>query len=112
MAWLNINYASNILLTVPKKIIEEKLGTTANIFCYPNGGRDDFDEETISALTSLDYIASGTGMPGMDDTKCKTDMYRIRRFGLPYDLIWFKQYICGLENFKRKMLGFSFSRYK
>ena len=28
------------------------------------------------------------------------------------DPIWFKQYVCGLENFKRKILGLSFSRYK
>ena len=99
-------------LAVPKKIIEDKLGTNANIFCYPNGEANDFDEETISVLKSLNYIAAVTGTPGLDNTNDKTDMYRIRRFGLTSDPICFKQYICGLENLKRKIFGLFFNRYQ
>ena len=99
-------------LKIPKKVIEEKLGTTANIFCYPNGGFNDFDEETIMKLKALDYIAAVTGIPGINNTKGTTDMYTIPRFALPADQLFFKQYISGLENFKRKILGISFSRYK
>jgi peptidoglycan/xylan/chitin deacetylase (PgdA/CDA1 family) len=90
---------------VPKKIIEQRLGTRADVFCYPNGGQDDFNEKTISALKDSGYIAAVTGMPGFEDTMTDTDMYRIKRFHLPMDPIYFRQYISGLERFKRKALA-------
>ena len=89
---------------VSKELIESKLNTRANIFCYPNGQWDDFDEETISELKSADYIAAVMGYDGFDNTKTETDMFRLKRFGLPTDQIWFKQYICGLEHFKRRFM--------
>jgi len=98
-------------LAIPKKIIEDKLKTTADIFCYPNGGLNDFDEETISVLKSLDYSAAVTGIPGLSNTKEMTDFFRISRFALPYDEIIFKQYVSGLENFKRSVLGNLLKKY-
>jgi peptidoglycan/xylan/chitin deacetylase (PgdA/CDA1 family) len=88
----------------PKDFIESLLGKTADIFCYPNGQPRDFDEETISVLKSTGYVAAVVGYDGFDSTKEKTDMFRIKRFGLPSDPIMFKQYISGLEYFKRRYL--------
>lgn len=91
-------------LEIPKKLLEKKLGINANIFCYPNGGPEDFDERTISALKALDYIAAVTGLPGFENTMSNTKMFEIRRFHLPYNPMYFKQYISGLERFKSIIL--------
>jgi len=88
---------------IPKQYIEAKLHTKANIFCYPNGGYEDFNEETIAALKSAGYIAAVTGVSGFNDTKGKSDMYRIQRIALPNDPVYFKQYVSGLERFKRRI---------
>ena len=92
-------------LEIPKKLIEEKIGKNANIFCYPNGGPEDFDERTVSALKECGYIAAITGMPGFENTLSNTDMYGIKRFHLPYNSMYFKQYISGLERLKTKFLS-------
>jgi len=92
-------------VTVSKKVIEEKTGATADIFCYPNGQWGDFTEETIMELKAAGYIAAVMGVDGFDNTKSDTDMFRIKRFGIPYEPELFKQYICGLEFFKRRFLG-------
>lgn len=87
----------------PRRVIEGKLKNTANIFCYPNGGINDFDEETISLLKDAGYIAAVTGIPGFDHTNKNIDPFRIHRFGLPDHHLLFKQYVCGLESLKNKL---------
>jgi hypothetical protein len=89
----------------PKRLLEEKLKAPMDIFCYPNGGRADFDEETIACLKEAGYRAAVTGLTGYDDTRADNDMFRLRRFGLPGQPFHFKQYISGLERFKEKYLG-------
>ena len=92
-------------VTISKRIIESKLDTAADIFCYPNGQWNDFTEETITELKAAGYIAAVMGVDGFDNTKADTDMFRIKRFGIPYEPELFKQYISGLEFFKRRFLG-------
>jgi len=92
-------------VTVPKQVIEERLGTKADIFCYPNGQWDDFDEETIEVLKAAGYQAAVTGVEGFDDTRADNDMFRLRRFAIPDRMMWFKQYVSGLEAFKRRLRG-------
>jgi len=87
-------------LIEPKKLLEGKLNVPMNIFCYPNGRPEDYDEETIEVLKSTEYIAAVTGMAGFVNTKEKTDMYKIPRFDLPSCSRVFKQYISGLEKLK------------
>lgn len=89
----------------PKRLFEERLKAPMDIFCYPNGGRADFDEETIACLKETGYRAAVTGISGYDDTRADNDMFRLRRFALPGHPFYFKQYICGLERFKEKYLG-------
>lgn len=89
----------------PKERIAEKLGTKADIFCYPNGQRGDFDDEVIKLLKRAGYKAAVTAIEGFDDTKSTVDMYRLKRFPIPTDLSRFKQYVSGLERFKRRFLN-------
>ncbi len=92
-------------LITAKAIIENKLKSKADIFCYPNGDYGDFTEDTISILKSAGYIAAVIGVSGFYNTKSENDPFRIPRFAIPDGIIWFKQYICGLEYLKRKLLS-------
>jgi len=92
-----------IELGQPKKMIEDRLKKSANIFCYPNGQPDDFDQETIEILRSSGYIAAVVGYEGFDSSKDEIDLFRLRRFPVPSDLYHFKQYVSGLEYFKRRL---------
>jgi len=98
-----ISYEQKLIeLSEPKRLLEKKLNQNLDIFCYPNGGIDDFDEETISALKETGYTAAVTGIAGFDNTKNETDLFRVHRFSIPTKHILFKQYICGLEYFKTR----------
>ena len=88
-----------------RAVLENHLNTRCDIFCYPNGGPGDFTEDTIAALKSAGFIAAVTGIAGFDSTKGPTDLFRIRRFSIPSNEILFKQYICGLENFKARLMS-------
>lgn len=89
----------------PKRVIEGRLKSKADIFCYPNGQWEDFDEETITLLKAAGYKAAVTGMEGFDSVMAKPDMFRLRRYPIPHSQILFKQYISGLEAFKRRSLN-------
>lgn len=91
-------------VTQPKERIEAELGRPADIFCYPNGQWEDFDDEVIDELKKVGYNAAVTGMEGFDLTANETDMFRLRRWPIPYEEKHFKQYVCGLEVFKSKYL--------
>jgi len=88
-------------VSTPKSAIESRLGVEADIFCYPNGRREDFDNETIAALKSCGYMAAVTTIDGFDSTKEDADLFRLKRFGFPAEFMMFKQYVSGLERFKR-----------
>jgi peptidoglycan/xylan/chitin deacetylase (PgdA/CDA1 family) len=94
-----------IELREPKSLIEKRLGTKADIFCYPNGSWEDFTENTIAILKSSGYIAAVMGVPGFDNTKKQNDLFRLKRFVMPTESLHFKQYISGLEKFKGSILS-------
>jgi peptidoglycan/xylan/chitin deacetylase (PgdA/CDA1 family) len=87
----------------PKKLLENRLNDRADIFCYPNGQAEDFDEETIELLKKAGYIGAVTGIEGFDNTKNNPDLFRLCRYAIPHKLIIFKQYVSGLEAFKRRI---------
>ena len=89
---------------VPKALLEQKLGRPANIFCYPNGGWSDFDDETIDVLRKAGYIAAVTGITGFNLTTAENEMFKLWRFAIPDDMVTFKQHISGFERFKRRVL--------
>lgn len=83
-----------------KETISTKLNAPANIFCYPNGRREDFDHRTINALISAGYIAAFTSEEGFDIAGGAPDMYQLHRYALSNDVTRFKQVISGLEALK------------
>lgn len=87
----------------PKRILENQLNDRADIFCYPNGQAEDFDEETIELLKKAGYVGAVTGIEGFDNTKKNPDLFRLCRYAIPHKLIIFKQYVSGLEAFKRRI---------
>jgi len=87
-----------------KRVLEERLGGCRDIFCYPNGGAEDFDEEMITILKEAGYRAAVTGLPGFDSTRAGTDLFRLRRFAIPFELPTFKEYVSGLERAKTLLL--------
>jgi peptidoglycan/xylan/chitin deacetylase (PgdA/CDA1 family) len=89
---------------VPKELLEQKLGRPAVIFCYPNGGPSDFDDETIDVLKKAGYIAAVTGITGFNLTTAENEMFKLWRFAIPDDLVTYKQHISGFERFKRRVL--------
>jgi peptidoglycan/xylan/chitin deacetylase (PgdA/CDA1 family) len=89
---------------VPKELLEQKLGRPAVIFCYPNGGPKDFDDETIDVLKKCGYIAAVTGITGFNLTSTENDLFKLARFAIPDDLVTYKQHISGFERFKRRVL--------
>ncbi len=86
-----------------RECLEQHLGRTADILCYPDGAAADFDETTIECAREAGYCAAVTGMAGYDDTRKDTDLFRIRRLGLPPNPLYFKEYISGLEAFKFRL---------
>jgi peptidoglycan/xylan/chitin deacetylase (PgdA/CDA1 family) len=89
-------------LRLSRTTLETRLRRNMDIFCYPNGMDGDFDGDTIRALRESGYIAAVTAMPGFDNTREMTDLFRLRRFAIPERLEWFKQYVSGLEAIKER----------
>ena len=61
-----------------KREIEERTGKEVNTFCYPNGGRDDFNDEIIEILRKASYRAAVTTISGANRLDEK-DPYRLKR---------------------------------
>ena len=91
-------------VTESRRLLEQRLGTTADIFCYPNGGAADFDTDTIRALQEAGYRAAVTGLPGFDRTDdTSLDPFHLHRLAIPGDAVRFRQYVSGLEAFKARL---------
>jgi len=90
-------------LAESRQCLEKELKRTMDIFCYPNGGPNDVDAETIEVLKECGYRAAVTGLPGFDDSTGEIDMFMLRRYPIPYSLPVFKQIVSGLEAFKEKL---------
>ncbi len=61
-----------------RAVIEARLGERCDLFCYPNGRREDFDADTRAALRELKFRAALTTIAGANDIRC--DPLEIRRF--------------------------------
>ncbi|UCE24423.1 MAG: polysaccharide deacetylase family protein [Candidatus Zixiibacteriota bacterium] len=90
-------------LTESKKILENRLGRTLDIFAYPNGKIEDIDADTIKALRETGYSAAVTSIPGFNHTKVNNNLYMLHRFAIPHHRLWFKQYVSGMEYAKNRI---------
>jgi peptidoglycan/xylan/chitin deacetylase (PgdA/CDA1 family) len=77
------------------------------IFCYPNGGWEDFGEREIAVLRRLGFAGAVVGEPGYADRlafqRSPDDRFRVQRFAFPDDLPHMVQYVSGVERFKQML---------
>jgi hypothetical protein len=75
------------------------------IFCYPNGGWEDFGEREIAVLRRLGFTGAVVGEPGYADAasfgRGPDARFRVQRFAFPDDLAHMVQYVSGVERFKQ-----------
>lgn len=75
------------------------------VFCYPNGGWDDFGDREIALLRRLGFLGAVVGEPGYADAlvfqRAEDDRFKVQRFGFPDELPHMIQYVSGVERFKQ-----------
>jgi len=80
-------------------LCEQKIGRILKIFAYPNGQKEDFNEEIIEILKREGFIAALTTIPGT--IKPGLNPYSLPRFSLDEsdNLIFFRITISGIRNY-------------
>jgi peptidoglycan/xylan/chitin deacetylase (PgdA/CDA1 family) len=63
-----------------KRIIEERLDAPCPLFCYPNGGRGDFDDSTRAIVQEAGHTCALTTVVGFNDSR--SDVYELKRVGV------------------------------
>jgi peptidoglycan/xylan/chitin deacetylase (PgdA/CDA1 family) len=75
------------------------------VFCYPNGGWNDFGPREISVLDELGFLGAVTGAEGYADAgvfrRDASERFKVRRFGYQGDLPHLIQFVAGVERLKR-----------
>ncbi len=66
-------------ISIPKKLIEQKLNVACELFCYPYGGTGTFNELTTTALKHHGYSCALTTLNGTNHLS--TDPFFIKRLG-------------------------------
>ena len=79
------------------------------IFCYPNGGWEDFGGREIAVLRRLGFVGAVVGEPGYANALTfrhgEDNCFRVQRFGFPDELPHMIQYVSGVERFKQMLRG-------
>ena len=80
-----------------KTRIGEALGSEVRHFCYPNGGRADYDERSVHAARAAGYETAVTTEAGL--VQPGADPYRLRRIGMDPSLphLYFERRVAGLS---------------
>lgn len=75
------------------------------IFCYPNGGREDFGDREVAILRRMGFAGALSAEPGYASAASFTSgadgRFRVRRFGFPDTLPHVIQYVSGVERVKQ-----------
>jgi peptidoglycan/xylan/chitin deacetylase (PgdA/CDA1 family) len=61
-----------------RAVLEARLGERCELFCYPNGTRDDYDDATMRLLRELGFACGVTTVAGANAVTC--DPFELRRF--------------------------------
>jgi peptidoglycan/xylan/chitin deacetylase (PgdA/CDA1 family) len=79
------------------------------IFCYPNGGYEDFGEREIRIFRELNLTGAVSGVPGYAEATGFATMpderYKVRRFCYEPELPYLVQFACGVERLKDILRG-------
>jgi peptidoglycan/xylan/chitin deacetylase (PgdA/CDA1 family) len=86
-------------ITASRKRLEEEIGSSYNIFCYPFGKHEDFDHDIVALLRKQGYIAAVTGEYGFVDLKTNSLM-SLPRIAVQHDFMRFKQDLNKFEMLK------------
>jgi peptidoglycan/xylan/chitin deacetylase (PgdA/CDA1 family) len=75
------------------------------VFCYPNGGWDDFGDREMEILRRSDLVGAVVAEPGYAHAPTfragANNRFRVQRFGFPDELPHLVQYVSGVERFKQ-----------
>lgn len=90
-------------IEISKKKIEEKLKTKCLLFAYPNGQKDDFNNEIKDAVKNNGFLCAFTTISKFNEY-C-TDPYELGRFpiGSDFNEQYFKLFISGTIGFLSKI---------
>jgi peptidoglycan/xylan/chitin deacetylase (PgdA/CDA1 family) len=79
------------------------------VFCYPNGGWQDFSAREIGMLRKLGFLGAVVGEPGyasaLSFQSYDNAPFKVQRFGLPKSLPHLVQIATGIERFKQIIRG-------
>ena len=79
------------------------------VFCYPNGGWDDFGRREIDAIRDAGLLGSVVGSWGLASSRSfhadRDAPFKVRRFPFPDDLPDLVQYVSGVERLKLMLRG-------
>jgi peptidoglycan/xylan/chitin deacetylase (PgdA/CDA1 family) len=64
-------------LSGSREELEDRLDVEVSLLAYPNGGVEDYDEQTVAAARAAGYVAAVTTVPGRNTRT--TDPYRLHR---------------------------------
>lgn len=92
-------------LSLSKKKIEQETGTRTSLFSYPNGRRDDFNNEHKKILKKLDYKYAFSQISGFNNIH--SDLLEIRRINITnlMDITSFEAYVSGFMPFIKKTIS-------
>ena len=84
-----------------KKLIEQNTGQPCTTFCYPNGGPDDFTEETELIIRELGFQSTITTIGGFNEPGCSP--FLMKRLGIMnnQDLTQFDLLTSGINRSQR-----------
>ena len=90
-------------MRLSKKIIEEKTGNKCDLFCYPNGKQNDFNDETERLVKRTGYKCALTTISGMNSID--SNPYELKRIGIgdEEDMIEFIMKISGVMHSLQKI---------
>ncbi|MEQ5834007.1 polysaccharide deacetylase family protein [Marinobacter sp. NFXS9] len=82
-------------LSESKRMIKKNLGLSVDVFCYPNGTVEDFNEEVKECISNAGYkyaVAAYPDGPVLDDRWC------IKRYPAQYDMNNFEKNVYGMSH--------------
>jgi len=90
-------------LRLSKKIIEDKTANKCDLFCYPNGKQNDFNNETAELIRITGYKCALTTISGMNSID--SNPYELKRIGIgdEEDMIEFIMKISGVIHSLQKI---------
>ena len=82
-------------IEVSKIRVEQELGRPVRHFCYPNGSRSDFDDETLDIVRRSGFLSAATTERGLNFPG--SELHLIRRLGVEPNLPtnYFKELLAG-----------------